>query len=70
LSGIEPYRLKNLIIEDLINYPHSSIQDIHQRIGSEIPIRTLRTCLYAAVKSGEIKCSGSKKYRKYFIDKN
>jgi ATP-dependent DNA helicase RecG len=70
LSGIEPYRLKNLIIEDLINYPQSSIQDIHQRIGSEIPIRTLRTCLYAAVKNGEIKCSGSKKYRKYFIDKN
>jgi len=27
LSAIEPHRLKNLIIEDLSNYPNSSIQE-------------------------------------------
>jgi ATP-dependent DNA helicase RecG len=69
LSVIEPHRLKNLIIEDLLHYPNSSIQEIHQRIGIEIPIRTLRSCLYDAVKNDEIKYSGGKKYRKYFIDK-
>jgi ATP-dependent DNA helicase RecG len=69
LSVIEPHRLKNLIIEDLLHYPNSSIQEIHQRIGIEIPIRTLRSCLYDAAKNGEIKYSGGKKYRKYFIDK-
>jgi ATP-dependent DNA helicase RecG len=69
LSVIEPHRLKNLIIEDLLHYPNSSIQEIHQRIGIEIPIRTLRSCLYDAVKNDEIKYAGGKKYRKYFIDK-
>jgi ATP-dependent DNA helicase RecG len=69
LSVIEPHRLKNLIIEDLLHYPNSSIQEIHQRIGIEIPIRTLRSCLYDAVKNDEIKYVGGKKYRKYFIDK-
>jgi len=54
LSIIEPHRLKNLIIEDLSNYPNSDVQDIHQRIGTEIPIRMLRSCLYTAVKNGEI----------------
>ena len=70
LSCIEEYRLKNLVLEDLEKYPNSTIQEIHQRIGREIPLRRLRTCIYNAVKTEEIKCSGSKKFRKYFIDKN
>ena len=70
LSGVEDYRLKNLVLEDLKNYPGSTIREIHNRIGTEIPLRKLRTCLYRAVKSNEIETKGSKKFRKYFIDKN
>ncbi|MGK9475367.1 ATP-binding protein [Melioribacter sp. OK-6-Me] len=70
LINIEPHRLKALIIEDLKNYPHSTIKEIHNRIGKEISIRNLRTCLYNFVKNGEIKSSGSKKFRRYFIDEN
>lgn len=70
LSNIEEYRLKNLILEDLENYPNSNIDSIHNRIGREIPLRKLRNCIYKLANAGEIKTIGSKKFRKYFIDKN
>lgn len=70
LSNIQEHRLKTLLLEDIENFPKSSIEEIHQRIGKEIPTRKLRKCLYDAVKSGEVKTIGSKKFRKYFIDKN
>jgi ATP-dependent DNA helicase RecG len=70
LSNIEEYRLKNLILEDLENYPNSNIDNIHNRIGREIPLRKLRNCIYKLANAGEIKAIGSKKFRKYFIDKN
>ncbi|GAB4452913.1 MAG: ATP-binding protein [Bacteroidales bacterium] len=70
LSNIEEYRLKNLIIEDIEKYPNSNIESIHGRIGREIPIRKIRRCIYALAKEGKIKTSGSKKFRKYFIDQN
>jgi len=70
LSGIEEHRLKSLLLEDIEKYPNSSIEEIHNRIGKEIPIRKLRTCLYNTVKNGELQTNGGKKYRKYFIDKN
>jgi ATP-dependent DNA helicase RecG len=70
LSNIEEYRLKNLILEDLENYSNSNIDSIHNRIGKEIPLRKLRNCIYKLANTGEIKTIGSKKFRKYFIDKN
>lgn len=69
LSNIQEHRLKNLILEDIEKYPNSSKEDIHRRIGKEIPIRKISKCLYDAVKRGELKTKGSKKFRKYFIDK-
>ncbi|MGQ9801819.1 MAG: ATP-binding protein [Candidatus Saccharicenans sp.] len=70
LSNIEEHRLKSLILEDLEKYPRSSIQEIHKRIGEEIPLRKLRRCLYDSVKKGKIKSLGSRKFRRYFIDQN
>lgn len=70
LRKIEPHRLKQLLIEDITNYHSSSIKEIHQRIGEEIPIRKVRRVLYDLVKRGEIRHSGGKKNRKYFIDQN
>ncbi len=70
LSNIEEHRLKTLISEDLEKYPNSNIESIHNRIGKEIPIRKLRRCIYDLAKSGNVKTSGGKKFRKYFIDQN
>lgn len=69
LSNIEDHRLRNLILEDLEKYHNSGIDHIHRRIGLEIPIRKLRSSLYNLVKENKIKSVGSKKFRKYFIDK-
>jgi len=70
LRKIEPHRLKQLLIEDIMNYHSSNIKEIHQRIGEEIPIRKVRRVLYDLVKKGEVRYSGGKKNRKYFIDQN
>lgn len=69
LQQIEEHRLKQLIIEDLENYPSSMIESIHMRIGKEIPVRKLRAVLYRLAKTGEVYTAGGKKFRKYFIDK-
>lgn len=70
LSKIEEHRLKNLILEDIEKYPLSSIGEIHNRIGKEIPLRRLRYCIYKLVKAEQVCIRGSKKFRKYFINKN
>ncbi len=69
LSNIAEHRLTTLILEDIEKYPNSRIEEIHQRIGKEIPIRRVRATLYSLVKDGKIKTKGSKKFRRYFIDK-
>ena len=70
LRKIEPHRLRYLLIEDITNYPNSTIEEIHQRIGEEIPIRKVRRVLYEMVKNGEVSYVGGKKYRKYFINQS
>lgn len=69
LSKIEEHRLRNLVLEDLEKYPNSTIGDIHNRIGKEIPIRRVRTCIYNLVRANIILAKGGKKFRSYFIDK-
>ena len=69
LRKIEPHRLHHLIIEDLERYGKSAIGDIHQRIGKEIPLRTIRYQLGKLSSEGEIKFEGVNKWRRYFIDK-
>ncbi len=69
LKKIEPYRLKALILEDLGKYPGSSVSEIHQRIGKEINLRTLRNMLQKLLSSNEIGKKGEKRGRRYFIDK-
>lgn len=69
LSNVEEHKLKALVLEDLEKYPNSRIDEIHKRIGREVPIRRLRNVLYNLVKVNEIKTIGGRKFRKYFIDK-
>lgn len=70
LSTIEEHRLKTLILEDIEKYPQSNIESIHNRIGKEIPIRRIRSCIYSLVKERKVNTMGGKKFRKYFIDRN
>lgn len=69
LKKIETHRLKELIYQDVSTYPNSSIGEIHQRIGTEIPYRKIKSQLYEMVGLGELQVIGKLKARKYFIDK-
>lgn len=69
LKNITTHRLEALIIEDLSRYGKSSISEIHERIGREIPIRTIRYQLTQLVKKEELNKEGERKWTRYFIDK-
>lgn len=69
LKAIPEHRLNALIVEDLSRYGKSSIGEIHQRVGKEIPLRSLRYQLQQLVENTEITKEGEKKGTRYFIDK-
>jgi ATP-dependent DNA helicase RecG len=67
LKRIEPHRLKELVLADLKDYPNSSIGEIHERIGVEINIHTLKNKLDDLLEEGFINKKGEKRGTKYFI---
>lgn len=69
LKRIESHRLKELVYEDLKNYPESSIGEVNKRIGSEIKPRTLKAKLDAMVTEELIVKRGEKRWTKYSINK-
>jgi ATP-dependent DNA helicase RecG len=69
LKRIEPYRLQELVYEDLKNYPGSAISEINKRIGIEIKQRTLKVKLDAMIANSLIIREGDRKGTKYFINK-
>ncbi len=69
LKNIASHRLDALIIEDLLRYGKSAISEIHQRIGKDIPLRTIRYQINQLVENEAISKEGEKKGTKYFIDK-
>jgi ATP-dependent DNA helicase RecG len=69
LRKIAPHRLKHLILEDLERYGESSIGNIHQRIGKEIPIRRLRYELNLLVEEEKVNANGERRWRTYSINK-
>ncbi|MCR9287212.1 MAG: hypothetical protein NXI23_07520 [Bacteroidetes bacterium] len=70
LKNIEPHRLRALILEDLKIYKESAIGEIQERIGKEIPIRSIRSQLVNLLNARKIVKSGERKGTKYFIDEN
>ncbi len=68
LKNIEPHRLRALIVEDLKIYSGSSVGEIHERIGAEIPIRSLKTQLHNLLENDEIIKDGDKRWTKYSIN--
>lgn len=67
LKRIEPLRLKELIIEVLKTYGESSIGDINERIGSEIPEHQVRKQLKFLLAEGRIYKKGEMRWTRYLI---
>ena len=65
LKRIEPHRLRALIVEDVVRYPNSASSEIHRRVGSEIPNRTLRRALKELLADGAIRATGERRWRRY-----
>lgn len=67
LKRIESYRLRELIMEDQKIYQPCSINDIHERIGKEIPLRKLQFQLKQLQTDGKVATEGLKRWTKYRI---
>ncbi|MDP2208926.1 MAG: ATP-binding protein [Bacteroidota bacterium] len=70
LKQIENHRLRELLLTDLKTFPESSISEIHERIGKEIPIRKIRRVLKNLITEKIITTRGERKGRKYAIAYN
>ena len=66
LRRIEPHRLRALIEEDVMRYPGSSSTEIHQRVGREIPGRTLGRAIEHLLEAKRITSRGEKRWRRYY----
>lgn len=72
LKTIEPYRLKELIFQDLKRYGSASFSEIQNRIGKEISKKKIRAQLAELIeKDKTVKKDGDRRWTKYiFIKKN
>jgi len=67
LKGIEKQRLRELLLRDLGIYREAAIGQIHPRIGSEIPRRSVQRVLAELVEEGLIRAEGERRGRKYLF---
>jgi ATP-dependent DNA helicase RecG len=67
LKGIEPHRLRELVLQDLAMYREASRSQIHARIGLEIPLSKVRRALQDLVRAGSIGKVGEKRGRRYVL---
>lgn len=67
LKKIENHRLKELIIQDLKDYQHSNMNEIHDRIGKEIKVSKIRKQLNLLITEDKVSTTGSKRFRTYFL---
>lgn len=69
LKRIEPYRLRELIMEDLKIYECSGVRDIRQRIGTEIPYKKVLGQIKIMLADGMIESDGKNRWVKYRLKK-
>jgi ATP-dependent DNA helicase RecG len=65
LRQIEDHRLRELILADLKKYPKSSVSEVHERIGKEIPIRKIQRQLYRMFAEGLVTKVGRLRHTRY-----
>jgi ATP-dependent DNA helicase RecG len=61
--------LEELIYQDLNIYDDSLINDIHKRIGEEIPLRKIKSTLDKMESSAKILKKGANIWTKYYLNK-
>lgn len=69
LKRIEPYRLSELVREDLRRYPRAKIGEISSRIGFEVHRSQLRRALAQLVRSGAAIMEGQRSAARYRLRK-
>jgi ATP-dependent DNA helicase RecG len=69
LRRIEIHRLRELIYQDLLTYPGSTISDINERIGSEVSKRKIKAIVDQMRLSGELISTGTVRWTRYSINK-
>jgi ATP-dependent DNA helicase RecG len=67
LARIEPYRLKELIREDLRRYPDSKISDISFRIGQEVTRSQLKRALTELTDQSVVAMTGVRNGARYHL---
>ena len=68
LNKIEIHRLKELILTDLHDFGRSKLDEIHERIGKEIPERKIRKAINELIAENKIMTQGSRKFRTYSLN--
>lgn len=69
LKGIEPPRLRELILQDLAIHHEASRSEIHSRIGLEIPLPKVRRALQSLMQEAIVRKIGEKRGRRYLLSK-
>lgn len=68
LKTIEPYRLKELIKQDLRYHPNSQVSDIIKRIP-DVNVGDAQKMVRKMANSGELSIDGGRKFRRYSLPK-
>jgi ATP-dependent DNA helicase RecG len=68
LKKIESHRLRELIFQDLLVYPQSSLTEVHERIGKEISRRRIKNLIDEMRSSNEVASSNSGRWTRYSIN--
>jgi ATP-dependent DNA helicase RecG len=69
LKKIESHRLRELIFQDLSDFPKSSLTEIHERIGREISKRRIKGLIDDMRSSTELVTFSSGRWTRYSINK-
>lgn len=69
LKRIENHRLEELVYQDLKIYDYSFINDIHKRIGEEIPLRRLKFMIDKMHSDNKLQKHGANRWTKYCLNK-
>ncbi|MEP7342001.1 MAG: ATP-dependent DNA helicase, partial [Acidobacteriota bacterium] len=70
LKGIESHRLQELILKDLEIYKSARIDELHSRIGKEIPLRRVQYEIHQLMKTEKIGKNGYGRWTKYLYTQN
>ena len=66
LKTIEPYRLRELVLQDLKYHPRSLVSEMSERLP-DVPYPELQKCVRKMTTEGVLVYEGGRKYRRYSL---